>query len=55
MMAPTLTTAALLPGSVHDDALVAPVPQAAVAVVPAKTKLAAEQLLAAAFAASTAL
>ena len=35
MMAPTLTVAALPPGSVHDEALVAPVPQAAVAVVPA--------------------
>ena len=35
MMAPTLTVAALLPGSVQDEALVAPVPQAAVAAVPA--------------------
>ena len=35
MMAPTLTVAALLPGSVQDVALVALVPQAAVAAVPA--------------------
>ena len=54
-MAPTLAAAALLPGSAHIVALVAPVPQAAVVRVFWKRKLVWLQPLAAALAASTAL